>query len=317
MTPANMGRMERRYAIIGTGAVGGFYGARLQQAGYEVHFLLHSDYEHVREYGLRVDGFNRVLTLGRVHAHQHVDTMPACDVVIVALKTTHNHLLPTLLPGPLARNGVVLMLQNGLGVEAQAAAVVGAERVIGGLCFICANKIGPGHILHLDYGDVVLGEYRPDGNAGGITPRLEAIASDFRAAQINASCAEDLSLARWKKLVWNIPFNALSVILRTTTDRLMRDPAARALVDSLMREVVEAAAACGKRIDDAFVRKMLDDTDRMQPYKTSMVIDYESGRPMEIEAIFARPLAAANAAGFYARRIDTLMRQLQFLEANR
>lgn len=309
--------MQRRYAILGTGAVGGYYGARLQQAGFEVHFLLHRDYEHVREYGLRVESTNRLLTLGRVHAHQTVATMPPCDVVIVSLKTTQNHLLPQLLPGPLAPHGVVLMLQNGLGVEAEAAAVVGADRVIGGLCFICANKVGPGMILHLDYGDLVLGEYREDGKPGGITPRMEAIAEDFRAAQVRASCTEDLLLARWKKLVWNVPYNALSVILHSTTDRLMAHPESRALVESLMRDVVACAAACGKAIDDSFVGKMLEDTDRMKPYKTSMMLDYEAGRPLEIEAIYARPLAAARAAGFDAPRIEMLARQLRFLEANR
>lgn len=307
----------RRYAVIGTGAVGGFYGARLQQAGLEVHFLLHSDYAHVREYGLRVESPDRVLTLGRVHAHASVDTMPPCDVVIVALKTTGNRLLPELLSKPLAKNGAVLMLQNGLGTEAEAAAVVGEQRVLGGLCFICANKLGPGHILHLDYGDVMLGEYRADGAPGGITPRMEAIAADLRAAQLSVTCCEDLSLARWKKLVWNIPYNALSVILRTTTDHLMQQPDSRALVEALMREVATGAAACGKTIEDAFIRKMLDDTDRMKPYKTSMMLDYEAGRPLEIEAIYARPLAAAQAAGAACPRIETILRQLRFLGARR
>ncbi|MCS6771906.1 MAG: putative 2-dehydropantoate 2-reductase [Kiritimatiellae bacterium] len=309
--------MSRRYAVIGTGAVGGFYGARLQQAGFEVHFLLHSDYEHVREYGLRVESQNRILTLGRINAYKSAAEMPPCDVVIVALKTTHNHLLPTLLAGPLAPEGVVLMLQNGLGVEADAAAVVGPDRVIGGLCFICVNKIAPGSILHLDYGDVVLGEYRPDGKPGGVTPRLEAIAGDFQAAQVRAMCTEDLLRARWKKLVWNIPFNALSVILRSTTDRLMLNPSSRELIESLMMEVADCAAACGKQIDRAFVQKMLDDTDRMKPYKTSMMIDYERGRPMEIETIYERPLAAAQAAGRSAPQIQTILRQLRFLDSVR
>ncbi len=293
--------------------MGGFYGARLQQAGFEVHFLLHSDVQYVREHGIVIEGANRQLILGRVNAHASVDTIPPCDVVIVALKTTRNDLLPHLLAKPLAPNGVVLMLQNGLGVEAEAAAVVGEDRVLGGLCFICANKIGPGRILHLDYGDVMLGEYRADGAPGGITPRLEAIAEDFRAAQVPTTCAEDLLRSRWKKLVWNIPYNALSVILRTTTDRLMQNPDARALVESVMREVIAAAAACGKTIEEAFVRKMLDDTDRMKPYKTSMMLDFEAGRPMEIEALYARPLAASQAAGFPAPMIETLMRQLRFL----
>ncbi|HMP77366.1 MAG TPA: putative 2-dehydropantoate 2-reductase [Kiritimatiellia bacterium] len=305
--------MSRRYAIIGTGAVGGFYGARLQAAGCEVHFLLHSDADHVRAHGLRVESPDGDLILNRVHAHAAVETMPPCDVVIVALKTTHNHLLPRLLAKPLARDGVVLMLQNGLGVEAEAAAVVGADRVLGGLCFICANKTGPGRILHLDYGDVMLGEYRADGRPGGVTPRMEVIADDLRAARIPVTCAEDLLLARWKKLVWNIPYNALSVILRTTTDRLMQQPDTRALVEALMREVVAGAAACGKCIDDAFVAKMLADTDRMKPYKTSMMLDHEAGRPLEIDAIYARPLASAQAAGAPSPRIETLLRQLRFV----
>jgi 2-dehydropantoate 2-reductase len=309
--------MSRRYAVIGTGAIGGYYGARLQQAGFEVHFLLRSDYEHVRAHGLRVESADRILSLGRVNAHARAETMPPCDVVIVALKTTQNRALPELIAPPLATDGVVLMLQNGLGVEAEAAAVVGADRVMGGLCFICANKVGPGLIRHLDYGDVIIGEYRPDGAVAGITPRLEAIVSDFRAAQVSATCAEDLLLARWKKLVWNIPYNALSVILRATTDQLMRNPDTRALVASIMREVVAVAAACGKMIDDGFVQKMLDDTDRMKPYKTSMMLDYEGGRPMEIEAMYARPLAAAQAAGCPAPRIETLLRQLRFLESTR
>ena len=304
--------MPRRYAIIGSGAVGGFYGARLQQAGCEVHFLLRSDYAHVREHGLRIDEGDGSVWLQPVNAHESAETMPPCDVVVVALKTTHNHLLPGLLAKPLAPDGVVLMFQNGLGVEAEAAAVVGADRVLGGLCFICANKTGPGRILHLDYGDVVLGEYRADGTPGGITPRMEAIAADLERAGIRASCAEDLLHARWKKLVWNVPYNALSVVLRTTTDRLMAQPDTRALVKSLMQEVVDAAAACGKRIDPDFVKKMLDDTDRMKPYKTSMILDFEAGRPLELDAIYARPIAAAQAAGCACPRMEMLLRQLRF-----
>ena len=295
--------MPRRYAIIGTGAVGGFYGARLQQAGCEVHFLLHSDYAHVREHGLQIDEGDGSAWHQPVNAHARVETMPSCDVVVVALKTTHNHLLPDLLAKPLAPDGAVLMLQNGLGVEAEAAAVVGADRVLGGLCFICANKTGPGRILHLDYGDVVLGEYREDGKPGEITPRMETIAGDLRRAGIKVSRSEDLLHA---------PYNALSVILRTTTDRLMAHPDTRALVESLMWEVVAAAAACGKRIEPDFVRKMLDDTDRMKTYKTSKILDYEAGRPLEIDAIYARPIAMAQAAGCACPRIEMLLRQLCF-----
>lgn len=302
--------MARSYAILGTGALGGFYGARLQRAGLEVHFLLRSDYQHVRQHGLVCESVDGDFVLPRVNAYDDVRRMPRCDVVCVTLKATENHLLPALLPPVVKENGLVLMMQNGLGNEEQAAAVVGAHRVAGGLCFICTNKIGPGHIRHLDYGYVRLAEFQ-----GGVTERLRAVAADFREAGIDAECVEDLQLARWRKLVWNVPYNGLSVVLRASTAELMRDPNARALVEALMREVVAAATACGSPIAGDFIQKMLADTDRMKPYKTSMMLDFEAGRPMEVEAIYGNPLRAARNAKVAVPLLDMLYRQLKFLDA--
>lgn len=306
----------RRYAIIGTGAIGGFYGAHLHQAGCEVHFLLHSDYEHVRDNGLRIDSADSTLIIDPVHAHATVDTMPPCDVVLVSLKTTNNHLLPALLPKPLPKEGVVVMLQNGIGSEEQAAAIVGDRPILGGLAFIAASKIGPGRIQHVSYSEVALGEYRADGSPSGITPRMEAVAADFTAAGIPITCMEDLLLARWRKLVWNVPYNALSVILETTTNHLMENPDSRALIEDLMREVLAAAGACGKHIGEEFMQKMLEHTEHMLPYKPSMRVDYDAGRPLEIEAIYARPLALAKAAGASCPRMEVIMEQLRFIDAH-
>lgn len=306
----------RRYAIIGTGAIGGFYGAHLHHAGCEVHFLLHSDYEHVRENGLRIDSAENTQIIDPVNAHATVDTMPPCDVVLVSLKTTNNHLLPELLPKPLAPDGVPLMLQNGIGSEEQAAAIIGDRPILGGLAFIAASKVGLGRIRHVSYTEVTLGEYRADGSASGVTPHMEAVAADFTAAGIPITCMEDLLLARWRKLVWNIPYNALSVILETTTDHIMNNPDSRALTEELMREVLAAADACGKHIGDDFMQKMLVHTEHMLPYKPSMRMDYDVGRPLEIEAIYARPLAMAQAAGASCPRMETIMQQLRFIDAH-
>ncbi|MBT8045583.1 MAG: hypothetical protein KJN67_00325, partial [Pontiella sp.] len=120
-----------------------------------------------------------------------------------------------------------LTLQNGLGSEAEIARIVGADRVLGGLCFLCSNKISPGHIRHLDYGLITLGEYRADGQPGGITPRLKTLKTHFDAARIPVRLVDDLALARWKKLVWNIPFNGLSVVLNQTTDQLIKNKSTR------------------------------------------------------------------------------------------
>ncbi|HKL21244.1 MAG TPA: 2-dehydropantoate 2-reductase N-terminal domain-containing protein, partial [Tichowtungia sp.] len=134
----------KNIAVIGTGGIGGYYGGLLQRAGNEVHFLLHSDVEHVREHGLRIDSKNGDFTLPQVNAYHDAADMPKCDLVIVALKTTANHLLKDALPRVAKKDGTVLILQNGLGPDDDVAAIVGPERVVGGLCFICSSKPGPG-----------------------------------------------------------------------------------------------------------------------------------------------------------------------------
>lgn len=307
--------LNRSYAIIGTGALGGFYGARLQKAGLDVHFLLRSDREYVQQHGLVVESPEGDFTLPQVNAYGDVNEMPACDVIVVALKTTQNHLLTKLLPPLIKDNSVVLVLQNGLGIETEVAAIVGSERVIGGLCFLCSNKVGPGHIHHLDYGMISLGEYAPEYQAGGITGRLQSISRDFERANIRMELSEDLVFARWKKLVWNIPYNGLSVVLNARTDELMLNPDTRILVEQLMREVVAGANSFGRIIPDQFIQTMLDYTDKMTPYRTSMKIDYDEGRPLEVETIFGNPLRLAHQKGVNLPLIDMLYRQLKFLDA--
>lgn len=305
----------RTYAILGTGALGGFYGAKLQKAGLNVHFLLRSDYEHVSKHGLVVESVDGDFTLGQVNAYCDVEKMPRCDVVIVALKTTQNYVLPKLLPHIVKDDGVVLVLQNGLGVEAEVAQIVGSDKVIGGLCFLCSNKVGPGHIRHLDYGQITLGEYAADYYAAGITERMRQIGEDFESAGILIELTEDLLLGRWKKLVWNIPYNGLSVILNATTAELMAMVHTHKLVEQLMYEVLTGAKNSGRIIPDSFIQTMLDYTVKMKPYRTSMKIDYDEHRPLEVEAIFGNPLRMAQAAGVNLPQISCLYRQLKFLDA--
>ena len=302
---------KQRYAIIGSGALGGLYGALLARSGFDVHFLLHSDYEHVREHGMRVESVLGDFALPQVHAHRTVDTMPPCDVTIVAIKTTRNELLADLLPSPTRGGGVVLVLQNGLDVEADSAAVVGAERVLGGCCFLCSNKVGPGHIRHLDYGRIVFGEY-PE---GAVTERAERIASEMVSAGIDAHTTDDLPMTRWRKLMWNIPFNGLSVVLDASTRELIDQVEASELAASVIREVHRAAGVCGVAIEDSVIEKTLEHTRKMVPYDSSMRLDFLHQRPMEVEAIFGNPLRAAMRHGGEMPRVEMLYRQLKFLDA--
>ncbi|MFO1066864.1 MAG: putative 2-dehydropantoate 2-reductase [Pirellulales bacterium] len=306
-----------RYAVLGTGALGGLYGGLLARAGFEVHFLLHSDYAYVKEHGLRVDTPLGDFHLPQIQAYADASQMPAADVVIVAWKSTQNHLLAETLAKTVKPNGCVLVLQNGWDVERAAADAVGEGRVLGGCCFLCSNKIGPGHIRHLDYGRITFGEYEVS-RAGNETERMRSIAEDFSRAGIDIVMTSDLRRSRWTKLMWNIPFNGLSVVLDSSTDRIMADENSSTLAAQLMDEVRAAAAACGSVIEEPVRDKLLADTVKMVPYASSMLLDYQQRRPMEVEAIFGNTVRAAQAAGARVPRIEMLTRQLRFLDsANR
>jgi 2-dehydropantoate 2-reductase len=308
-----------KFAVVGTGALGGFYGGLLARAGRDVHFLMRSDAEYVRKWGLRVDTKLGDFHLPHVEVYSSVQDMPKCDCVILALKSTQNHLLAELLPPLLHDDSLVLVLQNGLHVEQATRAVVGPGRVAGGCCFLCSNKVGAGHIRHLDYGKILMGPFRglDDSEPGPSMARLSEIQQELIAAGIECQTTESLTLARWRKLMWNIPFNGLSVILNSSTNTIMEHPESRALAESIIREVRQTACDCGYFIEPEFVEYMMEHTDQMVPYDSSMRLDYLAGRPIEVQAIYGNALRAADRCNVNAPIIRTLYRQLQFLADQR
>lgn len=308
-----------RYGIIGSGALGGYYGGLMAKAGLDVHFLFHSDFHHVKTHGLKVDSKNGDFHLPSVQAYDCVDHMPPLDVVILGLKSTQNHELPKLLKPWLHSKTIALVLQNGLNVEQATAAVLGPERIAGGCCFLCSNKVGPGHIRHLDYGRIVFGAYRGvDTNAIGPDQEiLSRIHQDMNLATIECHLTDDLPTTKWKKLMWNIPFNGLSVILNASTDAIMKDPDSRLLARRISEEVRSIACQTGSQIDPSYVDWVIDHTDDMVPYDSSMRLDFIHGRAIEVEAIHGNALQAAQRKGIAAPILETLYQQLKFLAAHR
>lgn len=308
---------ERSYTVIGTGALGAYYGARLAHTGCRVRFLLRSDLEHVRQKGLRVESIHGDFSLVEPEVYGRASDLPQSDVVLIGLKTTSNDALVDLLPPACARDSLVLDMQNGLGIEADVARAVPGRTILGGLAFLCSNKMGPGHVRHLDYGRVRMGEYRADDSPAGITDAMRRVASDFEAAGVEVDLEADLATARWKKLVWNVPYNGLCVVHQCETDVIMGNPVTRKRAEEIMHEVLAAAAGVGHPVDPAFADEMLETTDKMAPYNPSMKLDHERGLPMEIEALYARPLAAARAVGIDCPRIAELYDQLVKLDGTK
>ena len=298
-----------RYGVIGVGAIGGYYGARLAHSGQEVHFLLHKDYEYVKEHGLQVDSCDGSFHLAQPLVYKSAADMPQCDVVLVGLKTTNNHLLATLLPPLLKADTLVVLIQNGIGVEADVQQMFPQLQLAAGLAFICSAKSEPGRVNHQCYGQINLANYSCRSEA-----LVEQVAADFCAAGIKAGIVE-YHEARWKKAVWNMPFNGMTVALRTQTDQLLKHPATRQLIREQMMEVIGAAQHLGvKNLDASFADKMIAMTDEMTPYSPSMRLDFDFHRPMEVHYLYTRPIEIAREAGFDMPKLQMLEAELRFLD---
>jgi len=300
-----------RIAIVGSGAIGLYYGARLARAGARVSFLMRSDLPVVRSR-------NSIIVREKAEQWQAspviAEDQPAAigpvDVVLVALKTTANASLAELLPPLLAPHTMVVTLQNGLGNEEQLAALVGEERTYGALCFIGVNRVGPGELqgFHTP-GSMTLGEFR---RAAG--PKVRQLADWFQRAGVRCIASDDLHAARWRKLVWNVPFNGLCIAAGgVATDVVCSDPALLAEARALMHEVAAAAAALGVSIPEKFIESQIDVTPPMGPYKPSSLIDHLAGREVEVEPIWGEPLRRAVAAGVAMPRVALLYALLQQL----
>ncbi|WJN57440.1 putative 2-dehydropantoate 2-reductase [Pseudomonas sp. SO81] len=308
-----------RIGIVGTGAIGGFYGLMLARAGHDVHFLLRSEYAAVVEQGLRLNSaVHGQLHLQPVQAWSSAAEMPACDWLLVGAKTTSNAELAPVIAQLAAPGAKVVLLQNGLAVEEQLRPLLpDSLHLLGGLCFICTHRAAPGVIEHQSLGAVNLGYH--SGPAGSLEARqalVEEGAELFRSAGLESTAMADLQQARWQKLVWNVPYNGLSVLLDAGTTRLMASADSRGLILDLMQEVVQGAAACGHVLPEGYAQKLLAVTERMPDYLPSMYHDFKHKRPLELQAIYAEPLAAAAAAGCELPKIRMLHQALRFLDAS-
>ena len=297
-----------RIAIVGAGALGLYYGALLQRSGEDVHFLLRRDYEAITTKGLKVFSIHGDFTLPQVQGYRTPEEIGAVDLVLVGLKTFTNHRYAELIGPLLEETTQILTLQNGLGNEEALADQFGAERIIGGIAFLCSNRGAPGEVHHLNAGRIILGEYlRSD------PQRLEGLVAMFVKAGVDCKGTDDLKRTRWEKLVWNIPFNGLSALLLQPVNRLLQPGPCRQLVRELMLEVIRAGNAQGltQSISEKFADGMLEFTDNMGEYRPSMQIDREEGRPLEAFSIFRIPLADGRRQGVDMPRVEMLATLLE------
>jgi 2-dehydropantoate 2-reductase len=295
--------------VIGTGAVGSFYGARLARQGTEVSVVARSDHDHVRQHGIFIQSSLGDYHFVPKHVVRDAAELPVKpDYVLLCIKVVAHADRVALLRGAIGPETAIVLVSNGIDIEAEIAQAFPDNELISGLAFICVTRTAPGHIWHQAYGRLALGNY-----PRGLSGKTRRLAAKFEQSGVHCVATEDIITARWQKCVWNAPFNPLSVLSGglSTNDILgQQEPLARAI----MEEVCAIARATGHPLAEDIVEKNVTSTIQMPPYKTSMLLDFEAGRPMETEAILGNAVRAGQRAGVPIPHLETVYALMKLRE---
>ena len=237
-----------KFAILGSGAVGGYFGARLARAGQDVTFVARGAHlEAIRAKGLEV----KSAALGdfRVHAAAESDTgkIGPVEVVIVSVKAYDNATALPMLTPMIGPDTVVLTLQNGVDSVNEVAAVVGESRVLGGTTYVATALEGPGLIVQTgEHRSIIFGEVF--GNLRSISPRVQAIADILGTADIQVTPVADARIPIWDKFVYLVAFSGFTGASRLPIGAIWKHPNVRDMFYATSREIAAIAEAEGVTI---------------------------------------------------------------------
>jgi len=294
-----------RFAIVGSGAVGGYFGARLAQTGHDVTFLARGAHlEAIRQRGLELRGPAGDFTV-LARAESDPARVGPVDVVVLAVKTYDN---VTALPmvkallsqaeSPASAEGlpIVLPLQNGVDSPSELASAVGEQAVLGGSAYISTAVTGPGVITQTGtHQRITFGEFF--GDTSRLSPRVSALREALAGAGIHAEAVPNARVTLWDKLIFLAPFAGITGCSRLPLGRLWSVPTSRELYLAGAAEVARVATAEGVAITtrmDALERTV----DAVNPdVKSSLLLDLEQGKPIEVEALMGSVVRRGRAAG--------------------
>jgi len=301
-----------RIAVFGAGGVGGYFGARLVNAGQDVTFIARGMHlEAIRRDGLRVSSIKGDCVVRPAHVTDDPTTVGTVDVVLVSVKAWQ---VPEIAPEVrtlLGPKTVVVPLQNGVEAADQLAAVLGREPVVGGLCKIMTAVRAPGHIEHSGLKPtVVCGELY-----GTATRRIERLSGMFQQAGVAVEVPADIHTEIWKKFLLIAPWGGMGAVTRVSVELIRKVPETRDMLADAMREVACVAVAHGVELESDIATRTLTFIDRLPPEATaSMQRDLDAGRPSELEAQNGAVVRFGNARGIQTPVNAFIYRVLRPLE---
>jgi 2-dehydropantoate 2-reductase len=302
--------------VVGAGAVGAYFGGRLALAGAEVSVVCRSDYDAVREHGYRVKSIAGDFVFNPQQVcRSAADYAGQADYILVAVKALPEINVAELVAPALHPDATVVLLQNGVEIEAPIQQAMPEVEFISGVAYIGVVRTGEGDLDHQGSGHLALGMFPPE---RPVSAKLQTLSELFKKVNVRCEISADIRVKRWSKLVWNAPFNPISVLGGCIdTKQMMDDSLLAELAENVMHEVVAAAAACGVLVPPEHVTNMLEYTRNFPVYKTSMLVDFENDRPLEVEVILGNAVRVAEAHGVPVPHLKTIYALLNSINNNR
>ncbi|EKO14836.1 ketopantoate reductase family protein [Leptospira kirschneri] len=293
-----------RILVLGSGAIAGLYAGKLAQAGCKVDFWVRKNSSELKKNGFQIES----ASWGNFHykVERVFESVPKnlkdYNLVLNCLKCLPDIDLKKILGETIPQNLPILLLQNGIDIEEPVSILYPENEILSGLAFVCANRTDTGKILHLDYGELIIGSWNR--NPSFICDQLVGL---FNSVGVPTQNTNTIRQTRWKKLMWNAPFNPISVLCGgKNTSEILDNLFSRKLVIEIMKEVQTLSKLDGAEVPTTQIDAFLQMTETMKPYKTSMLLDFEAGRPMEIEAILGNTIRIAEKNNLEIPHIQTI-----------
>lgn len=275
-----------KYLVVGTGAVGGYFGYVMVKGGLDVTFVSRGRIlERINEKGLTVisDG-----TEDTVQLNASEEPEGQFDVAIVSVKSHHTSSLIPLLQRVIPEGGTAITLQNGLGNEEKLANGLPGRTILGGIAYISADVPEPGKIIQIElakmaFGPMNLGQV-PGTSYEGMKETADRIATELVGAGMDAKALDDIAKRKWSKLVWNAAFNPLTAITGLGTGEAALDENTAWLAEQAMNEVIAVARAEGYDLEYD-IQDSIERTKKFTGGRTSMLQDLHNGKELELESI--------------------------------
>ena len=280
-----------KIGVIGTGAVGGYFGGKLANAGYDVTFTARGVIlEALQTNGLQIKSYKGDFTIKNPKVTSNFKDLRDSDIILLCVKSYSTREIAKALNNIISEKTIIISLQNGIENEDILSEVLGPKHVMGSVVFITSSVPAPGVIKHTSYGKIILGELNKE-----ITKRLISVEKMFLEAGVPASTTTNIKRELWKKLMLNVPYNGFTALTRRPLENYFELPEAQESFLKALKEVQLVASKEGYKITDEEVEQALafTKTEGFTAFKSSTLLDIEAGKPVEIDAMQGAVIRAA------------------------